>query len=126
MNLSQLNSDDIRKVLKIRKTIETLEEQLLDIARKAQKRKPSEAAALRGFPRRQQPSLRELVGTILRKAKKPMSVQDIYEATLVSGYHWRSQEPINALNVKMYTDDTFKKIAPGRFVLRRPNAPVSR
>jgi hypothetical protein len=126
MNLSQLNSDDIRKVLKIRKNIEAMEEQLLEIARHAQKRKPSEANALRGFPRRQQPSLRELVGTILKKAKKPMSVQDIYEATLVSGYHWRSQEPINALNVKMYTDSTFKKVSPGRFVLRRPNAPVSK
>lgn len=47
-----------------------------------------------------------------------MSVHAIYEATLLAGYHWRSGEPINALNVKMYTDPTFKKAAPGRFVLR--------
>jgi len=124
MNLNELNSDDVRKILKIRQKIEALEQELLTIARQAQKRKPTDASSLRGLPRRQQPSLRELVGTILRKSTKPMSVQDIYEATLISGYHWRSQEPINALNVKMYTDRTFKKIAPGQFVLRNPNAPI--
>ena len=47
-----------------------------------------------------------------------MSVQELYEASLEEGYQWRSQEPINALNVKMYTDRTFKKAAPGQFVLR--------
>ncbi len=48
-----------------------------------------------------------------------LSVQDIYEATLLAGYHWRSQEPMNALNVKMYTDKTFKKVSPATFVLRK-------
>ncbi len=124
MNLSNLNSDDVRKILKLRRKIEALEEQMLEVARQAQKRKPKDMGALGGFPRRQQPSLRELVSTILKKANKPLSVQDIYEATLISGYHWRSQEPINALNVKMYTDKTFKKVAPGQFVLRNPNAPI--
>ena len=126
MNLNELNSDDVRKILKIRQKIEALEQELLTIARTAQKRKPGEAASLRGLPRRQQPSLRELIGTILRKSSKPLSVQDIYEATLVAGYHWRSQEPINALNVKMYTDRTFKKVAPGQFVLRNPRAPIQK
>jgi hypothetical protein len=119
MNLSQLNSSDIRQVLALRKQIEALEDKMLAIVHNAQKRKPSEAAALRGLARRQQPSLRELITTILKQAKKPMSVQDIYEGSLVAGYHWRSQEPINALNVKMYTDKTFKKVSPGRFVLRK-------
>lgn len=29
----------------------------------------------------------------------------------VAGCHWRSQDPIDALNVKMYTDPTFKKVS---------------
>ena len=66
MNLNELSSDDVRKILKIRQKIEALEQELLTIARQAQKRKPSEAAALRGLPRRQQPILRELIGSILR------------------------------------------------------------
>ena len=124
MNLSDLSSDDIRKILKLRQKIEAIEQQLLDIARTAQKRKPASLDLLRGLPHRQQPSLRELISGVLKKADKPMTVQDIYEATLIAGYHWRSQEPINALNVKMYTDRTFRKIAPGQFVLRNPGAPV--
>ncbi len=47
-----------------------------------------------------------------------MSVAEIYEATMEAGYMWRSKKPINALNVKIYTDDTFLKAAPGKFVLR--------
>lgn len=126
MNLCRLTTDDIRKILKIRKQIEAMEDQLLDVARKAQQRKPTEIDELRGFARRQQPSLRELISNILKKARKPLSVQEIYEASLMDGYHWRSQEPINALNVKLYTDRTFKKVAPGQFVLRNPNAPIKK
>jgi len=48
-----------------------------------------------------------------------MSVADIYEASLKTGYQWRSKQPMNALNVKMYTDRTFKKAGPGKFVLRK-------
>ena len=70
--------------------------------------------------RRAQPTLRELVTTILTKAGRPLSVHEIYEASLTEGYQWRSQDPINALNVKMYTDRSFKKDAPGQFVLRTP------
>lgn len=124
MNLSDLSSEDIKKILKLRQKIEAIEQQLLDIASNAEKNKPDVLASLRGLPRRHQPSLRELIGSILKKADKPMSVQDIYEATLMAGYHWRSQEPINALNVKMYTDRTFKKVAPGQFVLRNPKARI--
>jgi len=47
-----------------------------------------------------------------------MSVVEIYEAGLKTGYQWRSKNPINALNVKMYTDKTFKKASPGMFVMR--------
>lgn len=69
---------------------------------------------------RPQPSLRDLISGILRRCKTPMSVSEIYKATLATRYHWRSQDPINALNVKMYTDKTFKKVSPGRFTIRKP------
>ena len=119
MNLHDLNSGDIKQILKLREKIEALERQITAIIREAQKRRPQDVLSGLPLPRKPQPSLRDLVSGILGKSDKPMSVPEIYEATLVEGYQWRSQEPINALNVKMYTDRTFKKVSPGLFVLRR-------
>ena len=122
MNLNELSSNDIRQILKIRRKIEALERRLGDIVREAQKRPPAKPdLLLRGLslPRKVQPSLRTLISAVLAKAGRPLSVPEIYEATLATGYTWRSQEPINALNVKMYTDRTFKKCQPGLFILRR-------
>lgn len=120
LNLNELRSEDLKGILKIRQKIEVLELQMAEILKKAQKREPPLSVSIRNMriPRKAQPSLRDLIGGILEKAGKPLSVPEIYEATLAEGYQWRSQEPINALNVKMYTDRTFKKAAPGQFVLR--------
>lgn len=115
--LSKLTSDDLKEMLHIRLRIERYEAELVAIHAQARKR-PKPTTAQRGLYTRQ-PSLTELISRILRKNKKPMSVQEIYEASLLEEYHWRSQDPINALNVKMYTDPTFKKVSPGRFMMRR-------
>ena len=113
--LTDLSSADLRRVLRLRLQIERYERQMLAIYQKA-KARPQKAPD--GIQRVAQPSLRDLVTGILRKADKPLTVPEIYEATLLAEYHWRSRDPINALNVKMYTDRTFRKVAPGRFVLR--------
>ena len=120
LNLNELRSEDLKGILKLRQKIEILELQMAELLKKAQKREPPLSVSIRNMriPRKAQPSLRDLIGGILEKAGKPLSVPEIYEATLAEGYQWRSQEPINALNVKMYTDRTFKKAAPGQFVLR--------
>ena len=118
MNIAALSSDDLKRMLAIMLEIEKCDKELLAVYEKAKRRPPSKKGKER-IPPQQQPSLRDLVSHILRKAKKPLSVHDIYEATLMAGYHWRSEEPINALNVKMYTDRTFKKASPGMFVLRK-------
>jgi len=120
INLNELHSEDLKSILKLRRKIEALELQMADILAKAQKREPPLSVSIRSMrlPRTAQPSLRDLVAGILEKAGRPMSVAKIYEASVAEGYQWRSREPINALNVKMYTDRTFKKIAPGQFVLR--------
>jgi len=65
-----------------------------------------------------QPSLRTLITGILRKADKPPTVQEISAATRLAGSHWRSQVPITALNVKLYTDTAFKQDSHGRFMLQ--------
>jgi hypothetical protein len=121
INLNELSVKDLKEIMKIRQKIEALEIEMATVLRKAQKREPPLSVSIRNMrlPRKAQPSLRELITTILTKAERPMSVQDIYEASLAAGYQWRSQEPINALNVKMYTDRTFKKAAPGLFVVRK-------
>jgi hypothetical protein len=123
---TRLTSSDLKRMLAIRLQIEAYDRQLLAIYARAKSRPRPTAFSLQSSasPGRQ-PSLRELITGILRQAKKPMSVHAIYEATLLAGYHWRSQEPINALNVKMYTDPTFKKASPGRFVLRSARRPPS-
>lgn len=120
INLNELSAVDLKKIMQIRAKVEALELEMAAIVKKAQKREPPLSVSIRNMrlPRRAQPTLRELVSTILTKAGRPLSVHEIYEASLTEGYQWRSQDPINALNVKMYTDRSFKKDAPGQFVLR--------
>ena len=121
--LLALTSADLKRALALKRQIERHERQIAAIIAKAGAaadcgiRRNRHAVALCGGG--QQPSLRDLISGILRQAKAPMSVQDIYEATLVADYRWRSREPMNALNVKLYTDPTFKKVSPGHFALRR-------
>jgi len=122
INLSELNAKDIQKILKLRQKIEVIEQEMAKIIKNAEKHTTPLSVAVRHMriPRNSQPSLREMITGVLTKAGKPLSVAEIYEASVASGYHWRSREPMNALNVKMYTDETFKKVAPGRFVVRNP------
>jgi hypothetical protein len=123
-SFSRLTSADLKRMLAIRLQIEQYDKQLLAIYARAKSRPRSSAFSLQSSASiLRQPSLRDLITGILRKSKKPMSVHAIYEATLLAGYHWRSGDPMNALNVKMYTDPTFKKVSPGRFVLRLTNRP---
>lgn len=121
MDLNALRANDLAKILRLRREIEVLESEMMEILKTAQKREPPVRVTVRNMrlPHAPQRSLRELISEILRKARRPMSVQEIYAASLEAGYQWRSQEPINALNVKMYTDRTFKKAGPGLFVMRR-------
>ncbi len=121
LNLNELHATDLMKIVKIREKIEVLEAAMAKVLKEAEQREPPLSASIRNMrmPRKSQPSLRDLISTILQKAANPMTVSEIYEASLVEGYQWRSQEPINALNVKMYTDRTFKKASPGKFVLRK-------
>jgi hypothetical protein len=120
INLNDLHADDLKKILKIRQKVEVLEIEMANVLKRAEKRDPSLSVSVRNMriPRKAQPSLRDMIRGILEKAGKPLSVSEIYEASLGLGYQWRSQEPINALNVKMYTDKTFKKASPGQFVVR--------
>jgi hypothetical protein len=120
INLNELRSDDLKSILRLRQKVEALELQMAEILKKAEKRAPPLSVAVRNLrlPRSVQPSLRDLIRGILQKSGKPMSVAEIYEASLAEGYQWRSRAPINALNVKMYTDATFRKASPGLFVVK--------
>lgn len=120
LNLSDLSAQDMKRILKLRQKIEVIEQQMAKIIKTAEKKETPLSVAVRHMriPRNSQPSLREMISDVLAKAGKPLSVAEIYEASISAGYHWRSREPMNALNVKMYTDESFKKVAPGRFVLR--------
>jgi hypothetical protein len=121
LNLNELHSSDLMKLLAIKKKIDVLELELAKALKKAAIRLPQLTVTVRKMKmsRSSQPSVRALISGILQKADAPMTVSEIYEASLKTGYQWRSQEPINALNVKLYTDKTFKKIAPGKFVMRK-------
>ncbi len=116
MNLNELSSADLMKIAKIRKKIEVYEAEQDEILKNAKKREPLVRMKL---PRTPQPCMRDMIRGVLQTAGVPMSVLEIYEAGLKSGFQWRSQEPINSLTVKMYTDKTFKKASPGKFVIRK-------
>lgn len=119
IDLTELRATDLAKVVAILRRIEADEARIAAILRDADRKGPPLRVSVRNLrmPRGAQPSLREMITGILRKTGKPMSVAEICEAILAEGYHWRSRDPINALNVKMYTDRTFKKASPGKFVL---------
>ncbi len=120
INLTQLNSKELARILQLRQQMEVCETEMATILAHAKKRAIPLAVTARNLrlPRKTQPSLRDLISGILKNADAPLTVQEIYEASLKTGYQWHSQEPINALNVKMYVDKAFKKASPGRFVLR--------
>ncbi len=122
ITMSSLSSTDLMKIFKLRQQIEVAEAAISAILSDAEKRQPPLNTQVRhlNLPRRLQPDLRDLVGSILQAAGKPLTVYEIYDATMKTGYVWRSRNPVNALNVKMYTDKTFKVASPGRFVLRDP------
>ncbi len=113
--LLSLTADELAELLAIRHRIDGLYAEIDAIVAAADAR-PNPPVSAKA-PRPQQPLLREVLSRILRKHKGPMSVQAIYEATLVAGYRWRSGNPIEALKVKLYTDPTFKKVSPSHFVL---------
>lgn len=132
IDIRVLTPDDLIKICNLRQKIAVIETAIGEILAEAERRPPSISMQVRSLnrPRSSQPSLRDMISAVLQAEGAPMSVPQIYEASLKTGYHWRSGEPINALNVKMYTDKTFKKAAPGRFVLRDPGraakTPISR
>lgn len=120
VNLSDIPSRDMARILKLLQRKEAIDRQIAKIIKQS-KQKSSIGALVRKMrlPRSAQPSLREMITGILAKTGEPMTVTEIYEASLKTGYTWQSREPRNALNVKMYTDETFMKVAPGKFVLRK-------
>ena len=126
INLNELCSSDLKKIMTLRQKIELLEAEMAVILKKAEKRPTPLSVTVRNMrlPRKAQPSLRDMITSILIEAGTPLSVHQIYDASLAGGYQWRSQDPINALNVKMYTDRTFKKDSPGLFVLRNPEKKI--
>lgn len=120
LDIRSLTEADLIKICKLRQKIAVIETEIGEILAEAERRPPPLSMQVRSMrlPRITQPSLRDMISDVLQAAGVPLSVPEIYEASLKTGYQWRSGEPINALNVKMYTDKTFKKAAPGRFVLR--------
>ncbi len=119
INLFDLSSQDFSDLLKLAREKEALEKKISDILARAKKRQLTETNVARSLriPRSAQPNLRDLISEVLREAGKPLSTQAIYEATLAKGYHWRSKDPMNALNVKLYTDKVFVKVAPSTWSL---------
>lgn len=116
INLSQIPSVEMKKIVKLMEKKERYEKEIAKILKAADK-KSSRIKALHKLPlpRSAQPSLRDLITGIIKKAGKPLSVSDIYQASLDAGYCWRSAEPLKALTVKLYTDKTFMRSSPGRF-----------
>jgi len=115
--LNSISSADFKLIIALVEKKEALEREMEALLKNAKANipKPSKPRKNLGIA---QPLLKDLITEILTEAKRPLSVQEIYEAGLKKGYQWRSGNPINALNVKMYTTRAFKKSSPGYFELR--------
>lgn len=118
INLNDISSAALKEIIALVEKREKLEKELENLLKEAKANIPP--------PQKQrktlgivQPRLTELITGILTEAKRPMSVQEIYQASLDKNYSWRSGNPINALNVKLYTTHAFKKASPGYFELRK-------
>jgi hypothetical protein len=117
ISLNEIPSSALKEIIALVEKREKLEEQLRVLLKEAEANIPAPSKTKRrlGIV---QPRLTDLITEILTEAKRPMTVQEIYEASLDKGYTWRSGNPINALNVKMYTDKAFRKSSPGYFEVR--------
>ena len=126
VHLSDIPSKDLKRLVLLRQKMEVLELEIETIYREALKRKKSLASQIRNakVPRKLQPSLQQLITRILQKAGRPLTIDEILEASLAEGYQWQSRDPRNALNVKMYTDMTFRKVSPGCFTIDENQAPA--
>ncbi len=62
-----------------------------------------------------QPTLEFAISKILRTSRKTMTVKQIEEALMASGYKSTSANFPNTLRVKLYTSDAFKKVGKGKF-----------
>jgi len=116
ISLYQLTSEDLKKLLALSEQRDALQREMETLLANCKIRSPLPPLP-KIFPK--QPSLRDLISGILEESAGPLSVHEIYEASLAKGYIWRSGNPINALNVKIYTDKRFKKSSPRHFVLRK-------
>lgn len=119
ISLNDISSADLKAIIALVERREALEKQLEAILKEAKAHIPKPQKAIKpkslGIA---QPLLGDLITEILNEAKRPLSVQEIYDATLAKGYVWRSGNPKNALNVKMYTTRAFRKSSPGCFEVR--------
>ena len=117
IGLNTIPSATLKEIITLVEKREKLEREMETILKKAKANIPP-APKPRTNLGIAQPLLKDLITEILTEANRPMSVQEIYEAGLKKGYQWRSGNPVNALNVKMYTTRAFRKVSPGYFELR--------
>ena len=117
ISLNSITSATLKEIITLVEKREKLEREMEAILKKAKANipKPQKPRKHIGIA---QPILKDLITEILTEANRPMSIQEIYQAGLQKGYQWRSGNPINALNVKMYTTRAFKKVSPGYFEMR--------
>ena len=117
INLNSIPSTALKEIITLVERREKMEREMENILKKAKANIPPTPK-----PRKNlciaHPLLKDLVTEILTETNRPMSIQEIYEAGLRKGYQWRSGNPINALNVKMYTTRAFRKVSPGYFEMR--------
>jgi len=117
ISLNEIPSSTLKEIIALVEKREKLEREMETILKKAKPNIPPPSKTRKNLGIAQ-PSLTVLITAILTEAQKPMTVQEIYQAGLEKGYQWRSGNPINALNVKMYTSKAFRKSSPGYFEMR--------
>lgn len=130
LSVDRLISSQIAQLLKIRRRIEALDAQrssllaLMEkvIRRRAPVGKHAAPKSKRRAGRRhglRKSVLRDALTGVLARAGKPLRVAEMRHALLAAGFKFKSKDPLKSLGVRLYTDKTFRKVGPGRFVLRK-------
>ena len=65
------------------------------------------------------PTLKDVMTQVLTQSKRPLNLDEIIEGMRKKGVKFKSKNPKHSLDVRMYTDKTFKKVKPGYFTVAR-------
>lgn len=124
-----LSADQFRRAAEIKDKIEALQEELKEIlqgrsksilgTKSGRRGRTGRVSPLAGKKRPVSPSgpLAPAVAKVLEKAGKPLSVNEIHEGLVKTGYEFTTPDPKKNLYARVHALKGVKRVGPGQFAL---------